>query len=123
MTNFSDSKQLQLLARGVHCLRLAVAENLHFSKLFVGDAQNTDVAKLGHERLYPLDMYLGILIAWAMSQINRKLEHREAVRHNALAEIGVGLTLFLRLRRQIEKHKHPHNPVFTESVPHISIIG
>ena len=123
MTNFSDSKQLQLLARRVHCLRLAVAENLHFSKLFVGDAQNTDVAKLGHERLYPLDMYLGILIAWAMSQINRKLEHREAVCHDALAEIGVGLTLFLRLRRQIEKHKHPHNPVFTESVHHISIIG
>ena len=123
MTNFSDSKQLQLLARRVHCFRLAVAENLHFSKLFVGDAQNTDVAKLGHERLYPLDMYLGILIAWAMSQINRKLEHCEAVSHNALAEIGVGLTLFLRLRRQIEKHKHPHNPVFTESVHHISIIG
>ena len=123
MTNFSDSKQLQLLARRVHCLRLAVAENLHFSKLFVGDAQNTDVAKLGHERLHTLDMHFGVLIARTMSQINRKLEHREAVSHDALAEIGVGLTLFLRLRRQIEKHKHPHNPVFTESVHHISIIG
>ena len=93
MTIFSDSKQLQLLARRVHCLRLAVAENLHFSKLFVGDAQNTDVAKLGHERLYPLDMHFGVLIAWAMSQINRKLEHCEAVSHDALAEFGVGLAL------------------------------
>ena len=123
MTIFPDSKQLQLLAWRVDRFRLAIAENLHVAKLLVGDAQNTDVAKLGHERLYPLDMHFGILIAWAMSQINRKLEHREAVGHDALAEVGVGLALLLRLRRQIEKHKHPHNPVFTESVHHISIIG
>ena len=123
MTIFSDSKQLQLLARGVHCLRLAVAENFHFSKLFVGDAQNTDVAKLRHERFHPLDMHLGVFAARTMPQIDGKLEHSEAIRHDALAEIGVGLALLFRFRRQIEKHKHPHNPVFTESLHHISIIG
>lgn len=120
---FSHSKQLQLLAWRVHRLGFAVAENLHFAKLLVGDAQYPNIAKLRHERLHPLDMHLRVFAAGTMPQVDRKLEHREAVSHDALAKIGVGLTLFLRLRRQIEKHKHPHNPVFTESVHHISIIG
>ncbi len=120
---FSHSKQLQLLARRVHRLRLAVAENLHVAKLLVGDAQYPDVAKFRHERLHPLDVHLGVFLAWAMPQVDGKLEHGEAVCHDALAEIGVGLALLLRLRRQIEKHKHPHNPVFAETVHHISIIG
>ena len=47
MTIFPDSKQLQLLARRVHRLRLAVAENLHVAKLFVGNTQNADVLN-GH---------------------------------------------------------------------------
>ncbi len=123
MTIFPDSKQLQLLARRIHRLRLTVAENLHFAKLFVGDTQNADVAKLGHERLHPLDMHFGVLIARTMPQINRKLKHREAVGHDALAKSGVCLALLLRLRRQIKKHQHPHNPIFTETVHHNSIIG
>ena len=104
MTIFPDSKQLQLLTGRVNRLGLAIAENLHFTKLLVSDTQNTNIAKLGHERLYSLDMHFGILIARTMPQINRKLEHREAVGHDALAKSGVCLALFLRLRRQIEKH-------------------
>ena len=123
MTIFPDSKQLQLLARRVHRLRLAVTENLHFAKLLVGNTQNADVAKLGHERLHPLDMYLGVFIAWTMPQINRKLKHRETVGHDALAKSGVCLALFLRLRRQIKKHQYPHDSVFAKSVHHNSIIG
>lgn len=117
---FSVSKQLQLLARRVNGFRLAVAENLHVAKLLVGDAQYPDVAKLRHERLHPLDVDLGVFLAWAMPQVDGKLEHGEPVRHDALAEIGVGLAFLLRLRRQIEKHKHPHNPVFAESV-HVKV--
>ena len=123
MTIFFDSKQLQLLARCVHRLRLAVTENLHVAKLFVGNAQDPDVAKLGHERLYPLDMHFCVLITRTVPQINGKLEHGESVSHDALAKSGVCLTLFLRLRRQIEKHQHPHNPVFTETIHYNSIIG
>ena len=123
MTIFSDSKQLQLLARCVHCFRFTITENFHLTKLFVGNAQNPDVAKFGHERLYPLDMHFCVLITRTVPQINGKLEHRETVSHDALAKSGVCLTLFLRLRRQIEKHQHPHNPVFTETVHHNSIIG
>ena len=120
---FYDSKQLQLLARCVHCFRFAIAENLHFAKLFVGNTQYPNVAIFRHERLHPLDMHLGILIAWAMPQINGKLEHREAVGHDAFAKSGVCLALLFCLRRQIEKHKHPHNPIFTETVHQSSIIG
>ena len=64
--HFPDSKQLQLLARRVHRLRLAVAKNLHFTKLLVGNTQNADVAKLGHEGLHPLDMHFGVFIARTM---------------------------------------------------------
>ena len=110
MTSFPDSKQLQLLAGRVHRLRLAVAENLHFAKLFIGDTHDSNVAILGHERLHPLDVDFGILAAWAMPQINGKLEHRESVGHDAFAEIGISLTFLLCFRRQIEKHQHPHNP-------------
>jgi hypothetical protein len=102
--HFSDSKQLQLLARCVHCFRFTITENFHLTKLFVGNAQNPDVAKLGHERLYPLDMNLGILIARTMPQINGKLEHGEAVGHDTLPKVSIRLALLLRLRRQIEKH-------------------
>ena len=123
MTIFSSSKQLQLLAWRVDRLGLAVAENLHLAKLFVGDAYDTNVAKLGHERLHPLDVYLRVFPARTMPQINGKLEHREAVGHDALAEIGVGLPLLFRLRRQIKKHKHPHNAIFAETVHYNSIIG
>ena len=120
---FSDSKQLQLLAWCVYRLRLAITENLHLTKLFVGDTQDADVAKLRHERLHPLDVDFSILTAWAMSQIDGKLKHRETISHDALAEIGVGFPLLLRFRRQIEKHQHPHNSVFTETIHHISIVG
>ena len=123
MTNFPNSKQLQLLTRGVHRLRLAVAENLHLTKLLVGDTQYADVAKLRHERLYPLDVDLGILTAWTMSQIDGKLKHCETIGHDALAEIGVCFAFLLRLRRQIEKHQHPHNSVFAETIHHNSIVG
>ena len=47
--HFSNSKQLQLLTGCVNSLRLAVAENLHFAELLIGDAQNANVAKLGHK--------------------------------------------------------------------------
>ena len=123
MTIFSSSKQLQLLAWRVDRLGLAVAENLHLAKLFVGDAYDTNVAKLGHERLHPLDVYLGVFPAWTMSQIDGKLEHRETVSHDAFAEIGIGFSLFFRLCWQIEKHQHPHNAIFTETVHHNSIVG
>lgn len=123
MTIFSDSKQLQLLARRIHRLRFAIAKNLHIAKLFVRDTQNTDVAIFRHKRFNPFDMHFSVLIAWTMSQINGKLEHCETISHDALAKSGVGLTLFLRLCRQIKKHQHPHNPVFTETVHHNSIIG
>ena len=123
MTIFPISKQLQLLARCVNRFRLAVTENLHVAKLFVGDTQNADVAKLGHERLHPLDMHFGVLIAWAMSQINRKLEHGESIGQDALTKSGVCLALLFRLRRQVEKHKHPHNSIFAKSIHYNSIIG
>ena len=123
MTNFSVSKQLQLLAWRVNRLWLAVAEDLHVAKLFVGDAHDANVTKFGHKRFHPLDVYLGIFPARAMPQIDGKLEHRKTVGHDALAEIGVGLPLFLRLRRQIEKHQHPHNAIFAETVHYNSIIG
>ena len=123
MTGFSDSKQLQLLAGRVNRLRLAIAENLHLAKLLVGDTHDANVAKLRHERLHSLDVYFRVFPAWAMPQIDGKLEHCEAVGHNALAEIGVGLSLLLRLRWQIKKHQYPHNAIFTETVHHNSIVG
>ena len=113
---FSVSKQFQLLAGRVHRLRLAVAENLHFAELFVGDAQNTHLTILGHERLHSLDVDFCVLAARAMPQIDGKLEHRETVGHDALAEVGGCFAFFLRLRRQIEKHQHPHDSVFAKPV-------
>jgi hypothetical protein len=122
-TSFPDSKQLQLLAGCIHCFRFAIAENLHVAKLFVRNTQDANVAKLGHERFHPLDVDFGIFMAWTMPQINGKLEHREAVGHDAFAKSGISLALLFRLRRQIKKHKHPHNPIFTETIHHNSIIG
>ena len=123
MTSFPDSKQFQLLARRVHRLRFAITENLHIAKLFVSDTQDANVAELRHKRLYPLDVDLGVLSARAMSQINGKLEHRKAICHNALPEVGIRLAFLLRLRRQIKKHQHPHNSIFAEPVHHNSIVG
>ena len=122
-TNFHDSKQLQLLAWRIHRFRLTVAKYLHITKLLVGDTQNADVTKLGHKRLHPFDMHLSVLITWAMPEINRELEHSEAIGHDAFTESGIGLTLLLRLGRQIKKHQHPHNSVFAKSVHQTSSIG
>ena len=113
---FSVSKQLQLLAWRVNRLGLAVAENLHVAKLLVGDAQDAHLAIFRHERLHALDVDFGVFTAWTMPQVDGKLEHRKAVGHNALAEVGSGLAFLLRVRRQVEKHQHPHDSVFAKTV-------
>ncbi len=61
-------------------------------------------------------MYLGILTTGAVAHINGKLKHGESVAHEFFAEVGVCLSLFLGIGRQVEKNKYPHDTVFAETV-------
>ncbi len=80
--------------------------------------QYPDIAKLGHKRFNPLDVYLSIFSTGAMTQIDGELEHRETISHNALAKQRIGFPLLFRFCRQIEKHQHPHDSIFAKAIHH-----
>ena len=49
VTGFSDSKQFQLLAGGIHFLRFFAAKNLYFPELLVGHTEDSDLTVGGEE--------------------------------------------------------------------------
>ena len=112
----SCSKQLQLLNRCVGCLRLAIGENLHLAKLLVGDAQYPNITKLSHKRLHPPDMHISIFATRTVPKIDGKLKHGKPVGHDAFAEQRIRFSFLLCIRWQVEKHKDPHDSVFTEAI-------
>jgi hypothetical protein len=114
------SEQLQLLGCVAFGDPFSSRKNFHLAKLLVCYADNPDLTGRRQRGFHPTDMYLGILAGGAMSQVNRKLEHREAIAHEVFAKLGGLFPLLFCLGRQIEKHKHPHNPIFRKTFHYIS---
>lgn len=114
-------EQFELLARSVRFYGFMSIKYLYVAKLFVGYAEDSNIAKFGQERLYTLNVYCGILHAGAMADIDRKLEHGESVTAQILTKKRVSLFVFLGVGGQVEKYKYPHNSVFAKSVHGIDI--
>lgn len=113
--NAGTSKQLQLL-RCVSFLDLFLAgKNFHLTELLVGDADDPDLTCRRQRGLHPPDVHLGVLPRGAMAQVDRKLEHREAVLDEFFAKLGILFPFLFRLGRQVEKHKYPHDAIFRKT--------
>lgn len=96
-------------------LRLLAIKKLNVFELFVGDGKNAYFAIFRHQSLDAADMYGGILATGTMAHIDGKLEHREAVAHDVLAETRSILALFARRGGEIEEYKYPHDAIFTKT--------
>jgi len=82
-------------------------KNFHHAELFIGDAHNTDVPFFGKDLFDSDNMNVRIFPAVAVTHINGKLEHLEAVFQDVFTELRVDLTLCLGFRRKVEKYQYP----------------
>ena len=112
-TDAEQSKQFQLHWLRVYLGNLGTMKHHNVLKLLVGNAHDSNMAKLWHEVLYTLHMNIGIRHACTMPNVDGELEHGETVHLQLFAKQGIGTLVLLCIRRQIKKHQHPHNPVFT----------
>ena len=63
-------EQFQLLHYWICGFLLLSEENFHAAELLVGDTQDSDLAKLGQMQFYALDVYVGILAAGAVPDVD-----------------------------------------------------
>ena len=107
------SKKFQLYSWGIFSLRLPSVKKFYLTKLFIRDTEYAYLTKLGQKRLYSLYMNRRVLTAGAMPYIDGELKHGKAIALQVLAKINICLLFIFGFGRQIKKHKHPHNPIFT----------
>lgn len=98
------SEQLQLL----YCLRVFYQfmspEYFHHAKLLVGHTHNTHMPFGRQDFFDPADVYIGILPAAAVPQIDAELEHLEAITLYLFTEQGIVLPVLFGVSRQVEKY-------------------
>jgi hypothetical protein len=80
------------------------AEYFHHPKLFIGDADDPDMAFWRQDRLHSSHMHIGIFPAAAVAYIHAELEHRKPVCHDLLAEQGIVFPVLFGISRQIKMH-------------------
>ncbi len=72
-------KQFKLLIGCFYFFLFFTDKQLHIPKLLIGNTKNTDLAGWWEKTFYSFHVYFSVFSAGAMSQINRKLEHRETI--------------------------------------------
>lgn len=87
-------------------------EKLHHAELFVCEGEYDHFAFGRKEILYSSDMNIRIFATIAMTCVNGKLHHAEAVFLEIFPETGCMLPVLFGFGRQIKKYKYPQNPVF-----------
>ena len=97
-------KQFQLLPWRIGLLGFSAEKQLNVSKLFVSDAQNSNLTKFGQDGFHSFSVNLCILHTGAMTNINGKLKHGEPVLNESFAEFGVFLDVLLGLCREVEQY-------------------
>ena len=108
-------EQFQLMTIDDGRLRLFAIEKLNVGKLFVGDSKYANLAVFRHQGLDAANVYGCVLATGTMAHIDGKLEHREAVAHDVLAETRSILALFARRGGEIEEYKYPHDAILTKT--------
>jgi hypothetical protein len=84
----------------------------HHAELLVGDGENSNMTFFGQNPFYSFDVDIGVFAAWAMAEIDGKLEHVETISHDLLAEPGSYFSFLFSYNGQIEKDQYPQDPVF-----------
>ncbi len=81
------------------------------SILFIGNFQNCHMTLRRNILLYSIDVYVSILVTWAMPDIDRKLHHSEPVRKQTVSELTGKFSFLLGVGWQIEKYVNPHGSI------------
>ena len=119
----NELKQFQLLNSFGVVDHFFSPENLHHSKLFIGNTHNADMTFGRKDSFYSLYMHIGILTAGAVAQVNAELEHIEPVGHYFLTEPGIYFPVLFSFSWQVKKYKYPHDAVCIESFEHIPFMS
>lgn len=76
---------------------------LHHPKLLVGNPQYADMSFLREGVLHSLYVYVSVLVAHAMADVDGKLEHVKPVLQQLLPKARVCFPVGFRFRRQVEE--------------------
>lgn len=98
------SEKFELLGRFGCIHQFPAPEDLHHSKLFIGDAHYPDMAFRRQDGFYSFCMYLGILPATAMPYIHAELEHGEPVCHDLLPEQCIVFPVLFGFGRKVKMY-------------------
>jgi len=108
-------EHFQLLRRRRMALLLLSFKYLHHPKLPVRDPQNSHLSFFGESVLHAFHVNFRILIAHAMSNVNRELEHVEPVLQELLTELRVRTSIHICFRRQVKENEDPHDAILIQA--------
>ncbi len=95
--------------------RFPTIVNAGLGKLFVGKAENSDMAIFGKIAFYATHKTVGSFFAGTVAHVNGELKHQETITYEVLTEFRTRLALFFRARRKIKLYEYPHGAILIDS--------
>ena len=108
-------EQFQLLPRCVRLMRFSAIKELNVVELLICYTQNANLAILGERVFHPFNMYVRILHASTMPQVDGELKHGEPISLQKVAKVYICFLILLRFCWKVEKHQYPHNTIFIKT--------